>query len=307
MSHFTPKGSIAPNGIAPPLSVRLRRLEWSKNDHFRDRGVAVPLDVEQICDISYGKYGVWNLLDVYRPFKRSPRLPVIINVHGGGYFYGDRELYRYYCLALAREGFAVLNFNYRLAPENRFPAPLEDTNNVLHWLKAHEEEYGLDSGNVFLIGDSAGAQIASQYAAIYSDPAYAAAFGMTVPDVTIRSIGLSCGMYDMLSELNRTQRGDIMSDYLGDDYEETGLLDVLSHIGPDYPPTFIFSAHHDFLLPCCEPMGQLLTRRGVENVCKIYGSPDNPSVGHVFQVDRWSNEGKLANRDQLNFFRQHMV
>ena len=55
---------------------------------------------------------------------------MIVNIHGGGYFYGDKELYRFYCMHLAEYGFAVINYNYRLSPENKFPAPLEDTFSV---------------------------------------------------------------------------------------------------------------------------------------------------------------------------------
>lgn len=306
MRNFTPNGPAAANGTPPPLEVRLRRCAWAKNDLFRDRGIVLPRDVEQIRDISYGGHGAWNLLDVYRPMGRTGKLPVIVSVHGGGYFYGDRELYRPYCVDLARRGYAVVNFDYRLAPENRFPAPLEDLNRVLHWTAEHAQEHGLDVENLFLVGDSAGAQLVSQYAALFTDPEYGGLFGLELPPVRVAAIGLSCGMYDMLSESNRIQRGDIMSDYLGPDYREEGLLDVLSHITEKYPPSFVFSSFHDFLLESCRPMAELLNSRGVEVECHIYGSPDDPSVGHVFHIDRRCSQGKQANADQLRFFQRFL-
>lgn len=55
-------------------------------------------------------------------------IPVIVSVHGGGWGYGDKERYQYYCMSLAQQGFAVVNFSYRLASKYKFPAPLEDTN-----------------------------------------------------------------------------------------------------------------------------------------------------------------------------------
>lgn len=307
MQNFCPNGPAAPNGTPAPLAVRLRRCQWAANDLFRDRGIVLPRDVEQRRGLSYGSHGVWNLLDVYRPADSSQALPVIVSVHGGGYFYGDRTLYRPYCMDLARRGFAVINFDYRLAPENRFPAPLEDLNMVLAWAACHAEEYGLDVSNIFLVGDSAGAQLVSQYAALFTCPAYAARFGFPLPEVRIRAVALNCGMYDMLAEADRRQRGDIMDDYLGPDYEETGLMNVLDAVTDRYPPAFVMSACYDFLLACCQPMADLLKSRGVEAVCRIYGSPDDASVGHVFHIDRRCNEGKQANSDEICFFRAHMV
>lgn len=306
MECFSPKGAAAPNGTPAPLAVRLRRCAWAQNDLFRDRGIVLPRDVSQERDLSYGVHGVWNLLDVYRPMNSARNLPVIVSVHGGGYFYGDRKLYRPYCMDLARRGFAVVNFDYRLAPEHRFPAPLEDLNAVLQWTAAHSEEYGLDADSVFLVGDSAGAQIVSQYAALFTNDSYRQQFGLEKPAVNLRAVGLNCGMYDLLSEANRTQRGDIMDDYLGKDFHREELLDVLSAITPAYPPAFVLSAYHDFLLGCCQPMADFLTQKGVETVCRIYGSAADPSVGHVFHIDRRCSEGKRANQEQIAFFRKQL-
>lgn len=79
-------------------------------------------------------------------------LPVIVSVHGGGWGYGDKERYQYYCMSLAQQGFAVVNFSYRLASKYKFPAPLEDTNRVFVWLLAHAVRYGFDTHNVFCVG-----------------------------------------------------------------------------------------------------------------------------------------------------------
>lgn len=67
-------------------------------------------------------HGVWNLLDLHYPEETDHPLPVIVSIHGGGYGYGTREVYHHYCADLARRGFAVVNFNYRLAPDSQFPA-----------------------------------------------------------------------------------------------------------------------------------------------------------------------------------------
>lgn len=306
MKNNTPNGSVGKNGEKAPLRVRLERIQWAKNDTFRDIGVVLPREVEQCRDISYGPHGVWNLLDLYRSCEHSgEKLPVIVSVHGGGYFYGDRSLYRPYCMNLAQRGFAVVNFDYRLAPENHFPAPLEDVNAVLFWLAENAARYALDVDNVFLVGDSAGAQIVSQYAAIYSNADYRSLFQLVRPPVRIGAVGLNCGMYDL--PLRREADHLIMGDYFGDYQGDDALLDVFSYIGADYPPAFVLSAPNDFLYEACRPMVDFINQQGGYAECHIYGSERDREVGHVFHINRRCSEGKRANAEQIAFFKKYIT
>lgn len=61
-------------------------------------------------------------------------LPVIVSVHGGGWVFGSKEGYQFYCMSLAQLGFTIVNFSYRLAPEFPFPANIEDINSVMSWV-----------------------------------------------------------------------------------------------------------------------------------------------------------------------------
>lgn len=136
------------------------RTEFKKGDDLRDAGLTTPANIIRFDDIPYGPDPAQQSLDVYRPRSGDgKKLPVIVSVHGGGWVYGDKERYQYYCMSPAQRGFAVVNFTYRLAPENKFPASLEDTNSVFTWVLANGEAYGFDTGHVFAVGDSAGAHI----------------------------------------------------------------------------------------------------------------------------------------------------
>ena len=108
-------------------------LRASKSDKIRDAAIALPEGVTECRNISYGSFDHWNLLDVYYPAGTTEPLPTIVSIHGGGYVYGSKEIYRRYGMDMAKRGFAFVNFNYRLAPKWKFPTPLHDTNAVLNW------------------------------------------------------------------------------------------------------------------------------------------------------------------------------
>ena len=168
-------------GIPMSLTAHLFRFTASRNDRKRDEGLTAPEEIFRFDNIPYGPDPWWHLLDIYRPRDAEGKIPVIIDVHGGGWVYGDKVLYSHYCMDMARRGFAVVNFNYRLAPRNRFPAGFEDMNDAVRFTLEHGEEYGLDLRNVFLVGDSAGAHMAAMYACMCADPEYAARFPFTLP------------------------------------------------------------------------------------------------------------------------------
>ena len=124
----------------------------TKADKKRDEGLDIPDDVEYVRNIRYGENKKYHTLDICWPklVEERPvdvqkdKLSVIISVHGGGYVYGSKEVYQFYAASLCRMGFAVINYNYRLAPKYKFPAPLEDLNAVISWLLENRKEYPLD-------------------------------------------------------------------------------------------------------------------------------------------------------------------
>ena len=83
----------------------------SKSDKKRDAAIPLPESVVECRNISYGSHGKWNLLDVYYPQGTNAPLPTIVSIHGGGYVYGNKEIYRRYGMDMAKRGFAFVNFN----------------------------------------------------------------------------------------------------------------------------------------------------------------------------------------------------
>lgn len=274
------------------------------SDARRDALIPLPEGVTQYRDIRYGPNGEYNLLDVYCPEGTASPLPVIVNIHGGGYVYGNKEIYRRYCMDLARRGFAVVNSNYRLAPKWKFPAPLADIDSVLLWIEKNARQYRLRPDCIFLVGDSAGAQLASHYAAIHTNPEFARLFPLRIAKVTIRGLGLNCGMYDLAERASGRRKG-IMLDYLGKTVSaDDPRLQVLQSITRDFPPAFVATGCQDFLRPAAQPMYQLLQNKGILSQWKCYGQEGDKNVSHVFHVNILLPEAKQCNDDTADFFRK---
>lgn len=285
-------------------SILLRRGA-AKSDRHRDSKIPYPTGVRQSCDISYGPYGKENLLDIYRP-EMEGVYPIMVNVHGGGYVYGSKEIYKRYCMDLARRGFVVVNINYRLAPKWKFPAPLEDIHHTLSWLIQNHQVYQADLGKLFMVGDSAGAQLVSQYAAMLGNPRYMELFGLKHPGeaIRLRAVGLNCGVYDAKQQALGPRKG-ISLDYLGRKLcADDPRLDVLGAITQNFPPAHITTACHDFLRGAAQPMYDLLRTRGVPCQIDCYGKEDDPSVGHVFHINIITEDAIRCNSDQCAFFQK---
>ncbi len=279
---------------------------FGRSDTVRDAGLATPEDVIRYDDIPYGDDVRWQSLDLYRPRTAEARfLPVIVSVHGGGWVYGSKEVYQFYCMSLAQQGFAVVNFSYRLAPKHKFPAPLEDTNAVFHWVLEHSDEYGLDPDRVFAVGDSAGANILGLYSAICASPEYAARYSFRPPALFLpRAVALNCGLYQIPPRRLPTDLAHLLvSDYLPKRGrpEELEAVDVTAHITNRFPPVFLMTANGDFLKEQAPLLSRALEAAGVPYVYRCYGDAQNP-LGHVFHCDIRSQAARLCNEEECAFF-----
>ena len=106
---------------------------------------------------------------LYEPAGASPR-PLHVFVHGGGWCVGDLDQRDPRCRAIAAgAGCTVASVDYRMAPENAYPVPLEDCYATLVWLVAHAAELGVDPERVSVGGESAGANLAALLAILTRD------------------------------------------------------------------------------------------------------------------------------------------
>lgn len=287
------------------------RREWASNDAKRDAGLTIS-DKVNICDnVSYGPYGRDNLLCVYTPKNAEEKLPVIINIHGGGFFYGDKELYGLYSADMAERGFAVVVFNYRLCPENLYPAPLVDINNVTKWVLANCQEFNFDCQHIYIVGDSAGGQLALNYTTILSNPDYAKLFSadFEVPDFIPRAVCLNSALTNLVKDGKISEGAkEILTVYLGSAKKikrNAERLDVQKYITSKFPPVFVMTAPNDFLFNEAKPLHELFLSRGVKSEYHLYGQPSDDWANHVFHLNLRLPAGRLCNDDEADFFRIH--
>ena len=106
---------------------------------------------------------------IYRPSNRVG-LPVILYLHGGGWVVGSIESHDNVCRRLADHAQAVaISVGYRLAPENKFPAGLEDVYSALQWAYAEAGSFGGDPHRLAVAGDSAGGNLAAAVCLVARD------------------------------------------------------------------------------------------------------------------------------------------
>ena len=290
------------------LSDKVRK-QFKEADDERDALMTTPEDVERWDNIVYGKLDrKAQVRDVYRPRQAEDEdLPVIISVHGGGWVYGDKERYQYYCMSLAQRGFAVVNFTYRLAPEYKFPAPLEDLNLVCKWVMKRAGRDHFDTERIFAVGDSAGANILGLYAGICTNPDYAKEYDFQIPEgFALTAVGLNCGAYTIdKNDPTQAMTLELMKDFLPEQgtEEELKKLNVLNWITDVYPPVFCMTAVNDFLKPQALALVEKLTENQVPFVYRVFGDKVN-QLGHVFHCDIKTVDAAQCNDAECDFFRE---
>jgi acetyl esterase/lipase len=175
---------------------------------------------EEHADVAYGP-DVRHRLDVYRPAGTSRA--IVVFVHGGGFVSGDKNgdgvFHRNVGRWLARQGFAAVLSNYRLAPASGWPAGAVDVQAVLRWVQQNRETFGTDLLPVVLWGQSAGASHVASW--LFDDGAR----GGKATEVA--AVMLMSGFYSAEAPLPAGPRA-----YFGDDAQLYPQRSPLSHVRP---------------------------------------------------------------------------
>jgi acetyl esterase/lipase len=182
-------------------------------------------------DLAYGD-GPRRKLDVYAPRQSGAPGPVIVFFYGGAWQIGMKQWHRYIGTALAARGALVVIPDYRQYPEVMFPAFMTDAAAAVAWTHDNAARFGGDPHRLFLMGHSAGGQIATLLAL---DPSYLRLLGMA-PGSICGVIGLA-GAYD----LRPANPADFPAIPPGDWAQSRPI----NHVTPQAPPMLLLTGLAD--------------------------------------------------------------
>lgn len=160
-------------------------------------------DITKVKDLVYDEnFGRYTKADAYYTDNLS-EYPVIINVHGGGFVRGDKKHRKSISCEFARQGYFVLNVNYRLAPKFPFPAAIDDVIKSLNYLLTIKDRFHLNLNNVVLTGDSAGGFYSAAAIIACVNENYRKELNLTTPLVKPTHFMGFCGAYNLSDILTR--------------------------------------------------------------------------------------------------------
>ena len=278
---------------------------WENTEKMDAKRIASQTEPEglvKILDIPYVDDGEKaHLLDIYYPEGTTEKLPVIIDIHGGGWMYGYKEINKNFCLKLAEKGFLVASINYRLAGKVLFDDQVRDIFASLKWLNENLKDYPADMDNIFLAGDSAGGHFSCVTTAVNLNKDMQEDFGVEYCGFDFNAVAAICPAVDLLSP-NFLMNVNVPI-LLGDKWRKSKFkkyLDVNRIVSSDFPPFYVNTARNDFLRKQCHKLQDILERNNIEHQFHDFDKP----LSHVFNVvDPFSKYGDMANTEIAEFFK----
>lgn len=246
--------AILPSITPRPMAALLRQLFKIPAFKPPEDWATVKQDVDSMVDVDYGDGGL--TFDVHWPSSSMMEdNPVILWIHGGGFVGGSKTDTTGYCMTLASRGFTVVNIDYGLAPRYHHPRQVLDVDEVLCKISRMAEDgrsHPDPSRGLILAGDSAGAHIAAEYAALKTNPEYQAELKVSLHSpYDVDGVVLLCGLYSLSSFVEGSwwrrpirfmskQIGWAVTGHRGWYRSgQTERMDVIGHMTDDFPPALL--------------------------------------------------------------------
>jgi acetyl esterase len=204
---------------------------------------------------------------------------------------------------------------YSLAPGQTYPTQVRQLDAALAYLCAHAGRFHLDPDRIVLAGDSAGAQITSQYAALVTNERYAldAEISPTLPATSLRGGLFYCGIFDFdryFGAPGIIGYGTKVATWAYTGNRGTTMLanpalremSTIRHLTASFPPTFVSGGNADPLTDLqSKPFADALERLGVPVSRLFFPDDHEPGLGHEYQFDLDAPEGQRALRESVAF------
>jgi acetyl esterase/lipase len=246
-------------------------------------------------DLAYGP-DPRQRLDVYTP-KNVAKAPVLIFVHGGSWYGGDKADYPFLADAFVGHGFVTVTILYRVAPQAQFPAFVQDAALAVRWVRDNIATLGGDPDRLYLMGQSAGAQIA---ALVALDPTYLREVGLERS--ALRAFVGQAGPYDFRAFLE----GDEPTQKAMGPREGWPRTQPINFVDGAQPPMLLQHGSTDTVVNPNNPewLSDLIKAKGGQVEVRLYPNVDHPGI-----VGALSRIGQLIEprvlRDILDFLAKH--
>lgn len=181
--------------------------------------------------------------NLYLPATAGPA-PAVVMIHGGGWSSGKAGDMTRFAERVVKAGFAVFNVTYRLAPDHKFPAQLEDVRDAVRWLRTHSAEFHIDPDRIGAWGYSAGAHLAMLLGTVDADALDDAAPG--APSPRVAAVVAGAGPTDLREYPDNHYVVDLMPEDAGESLFD--LASPIASVTGDDAATFLYHGRHDWIV-----------------------------------------------------------
>ncbi len=231
---------------------------------------SIPLDQE--LDITYvERSGKPLKLDLYAPKGLQRPVPVVVCIHGGGWFAGNKEQFGNFARYYAQQGFVAVSVQYRLAPGDRYPAQIEDVKCAIRWLRANAEKYHVDGDKLAVVGASAGGHLALLAGLMDDQDAVPADATYADQSSKAQAVVNYFGPADLMKNDWPAAVEQMLVNLIGGDRtklaQQFAAASPVTYIDPADPPVITFHGTTDPLVPYNQAteLHAALDEAGVEN------------------------------------------
>lgn len=265
----------------------------------------LPRDVVPTENVDYiGDGAACHMMDIYRPSDAPGRLPVLVDIHGGGFLLGEKEANRLFAADICRRGFAVFCPEYPLVPDTDIFGIFRALIACINRIADIAGEYGGDASRLFLCGDSAGAHLCVYLAAMQKNADMARAAGVEPVTPPIRALGLQSGMfYTTLPDQVGLFLPSLIygKDRKKDPFFKKYAVPDVPDITKSLPPCFVVTARGDFLRNYSRRFAAALEKSGAEYT--FLDIDEKKKLPHAFAAMLPETEAaKRANAAMTEFF-----
>lgn len=245
--------------------------------------------------------GVQLLMDVYYPRSAEGRWPALVFIHGGGWTGGDKSRGGPEIAALRDAGFLVASINYRLGPQYKFPAMIEDAKCAVRFLRANASAFHIDPGRMGAWGSSAGGHLAALLGA--ADASAGFDTGQFLEHSSrVQAVAVFFGPTDLTVPFagGYESKREVFAPF------DPALASPVTYVSPDDPPFLFVHGDRDTLVPLSQseimvarlqeagvPAQLIVVANAQHGLAPSGGAPISPTRPEITQM-------------VVDFFRKHL-